>query len=211
VNVVEWELFVPDRFRVDRFAGDMLDAALMTSSVVSHVDSGQIIGRVTDRTGAPIPGATISVDASGRRQNVITDENGSYSVSNLPNGTVTVTGQLPGFVTVHRNVQLDQRGREVDLRLEVGGVTESVTVMAEAPVINTRQSSAEFTFNAPREQQGKKTEAEAPSVNVQNLQRRASGVLPVRMEVPRAGTSHRFVKPLVIDEETKVTFRYKRR
>jgi hypothetical protein len=47
--------------------------------------------------------------------------------------------------------------------------------------------------------------------NVQSLQRRASGVLPVRMEVPRAGTSHRFVKPLVIDEETKVTFRYKRR
>ncbi len=56
-----------------------------------------------------------------------------------------------------------------------------------------------------------KTETDAPSVNVQNLQRRASGVLPVRMEVPRAGTSHRFVKPLVIDEETRVTFRYKRR
>ena len=50
-----------------------------------------------------------------------------------------------------------------------------------------------------------------PSANVQNLQRRASGVLPVRIEVPRAGTSHRFVKPLVIDEETVVTFRYKRR
>ena len=46
-------------------------------------------------------------------------------------------------------------------------------------------------------------------MNVQNLQRRASGVLPVRMEVPRAGTSHRFVKPLVIDEETGVTFRYR--
>jgi hypothetical protein len=46
---------------------------------------------------------------------------------------------------------------------------------------------------------------------VQNLQRRASGVLPVRMEVPRAGTSHRFLKPLVIDEATVVSFRYKRR
>lgn len=34
---------------------------------------------------------------------------------------------------------------------------------------------------------------------------------PARMEVPRAGTSHRFVKPLVIDEETRVSFRYKRR
>jgi hypothetical protein len=48
-------------------------------------------------------------------------------------------------------------------------------------------------------------------MNVQSLQRRASGVLPVRIDVPRAGSSHRFVKPLVIDEETVVSFRYKRR
>jgi hypothetical protein len=51
----------------------------------------------------------------------------------------------------------------------------------------------------------------APSVNVQLLQRRAAGVLPVRIDVPRAGTSHRFVKPLVVDEETVVTFRYQQR
>ncbi len=57
----------------------------------------------------------------------------------------------------------------------------------------------------------KKDENEAPSQNVQNLQRRAAGVLPVRIDVPRAGTVHRFVKPLVIDDETQVTFRYKRR
>jgi len=50
-----------------------------------------------------------------------------------------------------------------------------------------------------------------PSVNVQNLQRKAAGVLPVRIDVPRAGTSHRFVKPLVIDEDTVVSFRYRRR
>ncbi len=53
--------------------------------------------------------------------------------------------------------------------------------------------------------------ADVPSANVQSLQRRAAGVLPIRIEVPRAGTSHRFVKPLVIDEETVVSFRYKRR
>ena len=51
----------------------------------------------------------------------------------------------------------------------------------------------------------------APSANVQLLQRRAAGVLPVRIDVPRAGTSHRFVKPLVVDEETVVTFRYQKR
>ena len=54
-------------------------------------------------------------------------------------------------------------------------------------------------------------QAAAPSANVQSLQRRAAGVLPVRIDVPRAGTSHRFIKPLVVDEETMVQFRYQKR
>ena len=47
------------------------------------------------------------------------------------------------------------------------------------------------------------------SFNVLNLQRRVAGVLPIRVDVPRAGNSYRFVRPLLIDEETRVTFRYK--
>jgi len=49
----------------------------------------------------------------------------------------------------------------------------------------------------------------APSQNVFNLQRRVAGILPVRIEVPRSGRSYRFVRPLVLDEETKITFQYK--
>jgi hypothetical protein len=49
----------------------------------------------------------------------------------------------------------------------------------------------------------------AASVNVTNLQQRVSGILPVRVDVPRAGNSYHFVRPLVLDEETKVTFAYK--
>jgi hypothetical protein len=51
----------------------------------------------------------------------------------------------------------------------------------------------------------------AASANVVNLQRRVAGVLPVAIDVPRAGTSFSFVRPLVLDEETKVTFTYKSR
>ena len=46
---------------------------------------------------------------------------------------------------------------------------------------------------------------------MQSLQKRAAGVLPVRLDVPRAGQSHTFVRPLVMDEETRVSFRYKLR
>ncbi len=47
------------------------------------------------------------------------------------------------------------------------------------------------------------------SANVVDLQRRAAGVLPISVDVPRAGNSYRFVRPLVLDEETRVTFKYK--
>ena len=47
------------------------------------------------------------------------------------------------------------------------------------------------------------------SVNVQNLQKRAAGVLPVRLDVPREGRAHTFVRPLVMDEETRIAFRYR--
>ena len=41
------------------------------------------------------------------------------------------------------------------------------------------------------------------------LEQRIAGVLPVRVDVPRAGNSYHFVRPLVLDEETTVTFTYK--
>jgi hypothetical protein len=50
----------------------------------------------------------------------------------------------------------------------------------------------------------------APSQNVVNLQQRAAGVLPIRVDVPRAGVSHQFVKPLVVGSEATVKLRYKR-
>jgi hypothetical protein len=49
-----------------------------------------------------------------------------------------------------------------------------------------------------------------PSQNVVNLQARAAGVLPIRIDVPRAGISHEFVKPLVVGDSPIVRLRYKR-
>ena len=106
----------------------------------------------------------------------------------------------------------DQRPRQADLTLKVGAVQETVTGTAEAPLINTRSSeSGQATRDNVSKTRDSVQRVDVPSANVQSLQRRAAGVLPIRIEVPRAGTSHRFVKPLVIDEETVVSFRYRRR
>jgi hypothetical protein len=252
VSVVEWELFVPDRYRVDHFSGSaiaadlvertsMLSAGGYTYAVNSGVaagsaggrpanipldgvSAGQIIGRVTDNFGGTLPGATITIKVAGQERTAIADASGIYRISGVPSGDVTVTGQMNGFMSVQRSLTFDQRPRQVDFQLAVGGVSESVTVTADAPVVNTTTSEVSQTFalnnnvNARtrdeasrREREQRAQQAAAPSENVQSLQRRAAGVLPVRIDVPRAGSSYRFVKPLVIDEETVVSFRYKRR
>lgn len=243
VNVLEWELFVPDRYRVDRFDGNMVAADLFEYTITTGggygsgsgtgvglaggiagpmtAIAGQIVGRIVDSSGAPIPGATVIVQGGGQRQQVVSNDSGGYAVSGLPSGPLVVEAQMMGFATVRRSVVFDQRPRQVDMTLRLGAVTETVTVSAEAPVIDTRSAETGVTIRMDEHatQGAAQTQTQAktrqtgttPSVNVQNLQRRASGVLPVRMEVPRAGTSHRFLKPLVIDESTVVSFRYKKR
>jgi hypothetical protein len=68
------------------------------------------------------------------------------------------------------------------------------------------------TRNKRKDRDEKKPDApaqNAASTNVLDLQKRVAGVLPVRIDVPRAGNSYRFERALVLDEETKVTFSYK--
>ncbi len=233
VSVIEWELFVPDHYRADRFRGTAIAADLIAGlpppgtpvdALIHTAAAGQIVGRVIDEQGSPVPGATVVADVSGNRQTVVTGADGRYAISNLPPGQLSVTSQLPGFKTAQRSVAYDQRPRQIDFQMAVGGASETVTVTADAPLVNTQSAEISNTLSGvnnftaensnarARGAEGRaQVQAQEPSMNVQNLQRRASGVLPVRIDVPRAGSSHRFVKPLVIDEETVVSFRYRRR
>lgn len=97
------------------------------------------------------------------------------------------------------------------MTLEVGAITETVTVTAEAP----EQIGGTAVFRPNDTMRAREAAPppvpRQPSQNVQNLQRLASGVLPVRIDVPRTGTSHRFAKLLALDEEVAVSFRYRRR
>jgi len=92
------------------------------------------------------------------------------------------------------------------ITLEPAGVTETVTVTDSLSKLETENSRLE---NLARVNQG--AALNRPSDNVLNLQRRVAGILPVRIEVPRSGKSYRFVRPLVLDEETRITFQYKTR
>jgi hypothetical protein len=211
IGLVEWEVFVPDRFSVSRFGGNMITGDYITVASPGTASGsggvggghiapaigaapGHILGRITDENGAVLPGVSVTVNSSNGAQTVVTDNEGRYRASNVGSGQVEMSAELGGFGTNRRTFQFTQQPQQVDFVMNPGALQEHVTVVAETPAVNAR-SAQTFT----------------PSSNVQSLQRRAAGVLPVRVDVPRAGASLRFVKPLVVDQEAMVTFRYKRR
>jgi hypothetical protein len=187
---------------------------------------GQLGGTITDPQGAVISGAQVKVTSvnTGMTRATTTNYSGQWTISGMPAGPVKVEAAAPGFNTTVANAALDiGSGSGIDLRLNVGATTQTVEVTASAPMVDTSQSQVSSTFSTDeprasgydkhtRKRDEKKQEAQLQnqaSANVFNLQKRVAGVLPVRVDVPRAGTSYRFARALVVDEETKVSFNYK--
>ena len=103
--------------------------------------TGTLLGNVTDSSGAGVPGATVTAleTQTNTSRTAVTNEAGNYIFSSLQNGTYTVDVELQGFKKVVRpNVKLDVNTTvRVDLKLEVGQVSETLTVSAETPLLQT--------------------------------------------------------------------------
>lgn len=123
-------------------------ALLLFISGAALAQSAQVDGRVTDPSGQPVPEATVLVsnDATQNRREVVSNPEGLYTVPGLPPGPYTIAVRKGGFKLLERKgvvLTVDTRSR-VDLRLEIGGVAESVTVtesvgalQVESPEIST--------------------------------------------------------------------------
>lgn len=103
-------------------------------------------GRVTDPQGALVPGASVTVvsEATGVKQTTSANEQGAWVVRFLNPGTYKVTVSAPGFKTAERKGVTLQTAdiKQLDMTLEVGQVSETVTVSAEAPLIDTSAATA---------------------------------------------------------------------
>ena len=112
----------------------VLVALLSTAPAWGQTITGRIDGRVTDSSGAVLPGATITIVNTGTGLTVtqVSDDNGTYTATNLPVGNYTVTAELEGFRRAQRTgVQLGADGRlSADFTLGVGQLSESVQVQA---------------------------------------------------------------------------------
>ncbi len=130
-----------------RFALATLMLCLFAASVLAQGGTtGRLVGTVSGPDGS-IPGATVTVidNATQREQTVQASDEGAFVVPQLEFGVYTVRITSQGFKTYTATELKIDAGREYTLNpvLEVGGVTEEVTIVAGADVIN--QSSGELS------------------------------------------------------------------
>ncbi len=134
----------------------LLAIGCLLTSAPAHAQSvyGSVFGTVTDKTGAVVPGATVTVtdEAKGTVETAITNESGEYNVGHLVPDTYDVKVEMKGFkgfVTKGISVLADTAPR-VDVAMEVaGGTAETITVDADSvPVLKTDRADVSTVFNA---------------------------------------------------------------
>jgi hypothetical protein len=120
------------------FAAIVLAATL---PMLAQQGRGSYFGTVTDTTGAAVPGAKVTLTNVATNTSVATETNndGTYSATALQIGEYTIQVEKSGFKRAVRSgltLQVDQRG-QIDFRLDVGGVAETIEVKGEAPLVDT--------------------------------------------------------------------------
>jgi hypothetical protein len=119
-------------------------------------DSGQaeafagVSGRITDRSGATISGAKVSLrDAGGKTRQIITGADGSFRLTELPAGRYVLIATASGFKTIEQSIQLNpSQLAMLQPVLDIGTATEQVTVEAGALTVNTENASLSQNVDA---------------------------------------------------------------
>jgi hypothetical protein len=103
-----------------------------------------LLGTVTDSSGAAVANVKITITETntGISHNSQTNDSGNYILPDLPPGTYTVTAELPGFKRASRAAidLIVNTTERVDLVLEPGNVSETITVEAETPILQTERA-----------------------------------------------------------------------
>jgi hypothetical protein len=124
--------------------------ALTPMSVFAQSANGSISGLVTDDSGGALPGVTVSATniATGAERNNVSNAQGHYQLGLLSPGTYTVKGELSGFQPVRTNRVVVNVATDATVNLKMKpGVSETVTITASAPLVETTRSEVSSVVN----------------------------------------------------------------
>src|SRR5713101_2245065 len=128
-----------------------LAVLLASVPLFSQGNAGRILGSVTDQSGGVMAGVTVTVTdvERGISRPLTTGQAGEYNAPNLIPGTYTVRAQASGFRTVERQNILLEVGQEiqVDLKLQPGAMTETITVTEAVPMVETTNATLGGTLS----------------------------------------------------------------
>jgi len=131
----------------------ILVAAFLTATFLSHAQAvyGSIVGSVTDSTGAVVSGAKVTITDTGRDvvTNTTTNESGNFAQRFLIASKYRVRVESAGFKAIVQDnvgVSVDTETR-LELQLQVGDVTQTLEVSAEAGILKTERSDVSTTWS----------------------------------------------------------------
>ncbi|HXT49746.1 MAG TPA: carboxypeptidase-like regulatory domain-containing protein, partial [Thermoanaerobaculia bacterium] len=128
----------------------VLLAALTAPSLFAASTTGQLKGKVSDATGAALPGVTITVTSPtqiGGPKLVVTEADGSFAFPALTPGEYKLTANLEAFVPLEREGVQVRLDRTTEIEITLGQpTTETIEVTAEAPVVDPEQVGTAQTF-----------------------------------------------------------------
>jgi hypothetical protein len=111
----------------------------------AQVQTGSIVGLVTDSSNSVLPGVAVSVSSDrllGGTRTMATDSSGTYRFDRLPPGDYQIRFELQGFKVVNRaDIRLSAAFvATVNAKLEVGDLSETITVVGESPTVDTKSN-----------------------------------------------------------------------
>src|SRR5437762_971750 len=118
---------------------------LIAAVALAQHATSRITGTVSDASGALVPGAMVTArhEATGVTYTQLTTEAGLYGFPSLPVGPYTITVALPGFKTANKtgNILEVNTPLVINISLEVGGISETVSIAAETEILQTTNAA----------------------------------------------------------------------
>ena len=122
-----------------------------SAPLIAQEQTASLEGLITDQSGAALPGVTVELtSAKGQKFNTTSDSKGRYRFPSVPPGDYTIVATLSGMQTAtlnHIPVALGAAPK-IDVTMKLGQVAESITVSADAPIVDVTSSASTSSIRA---------------------------------------------------------------